>query len=347
MKWSRVFARALMLGAVFASPAALAQDNKPVNLALGSVAATSGVYAFSVALANVVSKNDSGLNVTAVEGGGGFDHAKLMKQGVLDLSVSGSPAVVSAVRAGTGGFQKEGAWEPARLMFMRNVNVARVYVRADLAASDNVRSWADLKGKSFGPGVPGSRDMSRAIAANKLLDSGIEMVPGSLDDTTSKLKDGSLAGMLKGSPHDRFDTAMLAVHYATPLVVVGFSADEAKKILGSDPMNTFTTTPKGGIRELPDVGPITEMSSAVMVMSSSNMSQETGYRVVKAVYAGWAEINEAFAPTKGLDPIADAIRQTPDVDGLLFHAGVVQYAREMGIDVPDRLVPPEYKAVSK
>ncbi len=94
---------------------------------------------------------------------------------------------------------------------MRNVNVSRVYVRADLAASDGIRSWGDLKGKTFGPGVPGTRDMTRAIAANQLLGSGIEMVPGSLDDTASKLKDGSFAGMLKGSPHDRFDTAMLAV----------------------------------------------------------------------------------------------------------------------------------------
>ncbi|MEQ8709963.1 MAG: TAXI family TRAP transporter solute-binding subunit [Rhodospirillales bacterium] len=347
MKWSRILVRAMMLATTCYAPAAIAQENKPVNLALGSVAASSGVYAFSVALANVVSKNDPGLNVTAVEGGGGFDHAKLMKQGVLDWSVSGSPAVVQAVRSGTGSFQKEGAWEPSRLMFMRNVNVSRLYVSAEMAAREGIRSWSDLTGKSFGPGVPGTRDMTRAIAANKLLETGIDMVPGSLDDTTAKLKDGSFAGMLKGSPHDRFDTAMLAVHYATPLVAVGFSDEEARKITADNPMNTLTTTPRGGIRELPDVGPLIEMSSAVMVMSSSNMSQETGYRIMQAVYKGWAEINEAYPPTRGLDPIADAIRQTPEVDGLLFHAGVVQMAREMGIEVPERLIPPEYKPVNR
>ncbi len=136
-------------------------------------------------------------------------------------------------------------------MFMRNVNVTRIYVPAAMAKQDGIKSWADLKGKSFAPGVPGTRDMARAIAANKLLGTGIRMTPGSLEDATDKLKEGKLAGMLKGSPYDRFDTAMLAVHYGNPLTVIGFSKEEADKLMAQDPMNTFTLTPKGGIRELP------------------------------------------------------------------------------------------------
>jgi hypothetical protein len=31
------------------------------------------------------------------------------------------------------------------------------------------------------------------------------------------------------------------------------------------------------------------------------------------------------------------------VKEVLFHAGVVQMAQEMGIQVPQRLIPPEYK----
>jgi TRAP transporter TAXI family solute receptor len=316
---------------------------KPVNLALGSVGSSSGVYAFAVSLSNVVRKHDPGLNVTAVEGGGGFDHAKLMKQGVLDWSISGSPAVVAAVHAGTGSFKKEGPWEPVRLMFMRNVNVSRIYVRADIAKKENIRTWADLAGKRFAPGVPGTRDMIRAIEANKILGTNIMMVPSSLDDSTRRLKEGGFVGMLKGSPHDRFDTGMLETHYGTPLTVIGFSKDEAGKLTAQDPLNTFTTTRAGGIRELPGVGPILEMSSAVMTMSSSRMSQETGYRIMRAVNQGWKEIAEAFPPSDGLNPIEDAFAHTPDIKGVYFHAGVVQFAKEAGIKVPDRLIPPEYQ----
>ncbi len=313
-----------------------------VNLSLGSVAASSGVYAFSVGLASAIRRHDPALSVTAVEGGGGFDHARLMKNRVLDFSVSGSPATADAILNGTGGFQREGAWPAVRLMFMRNVNVTRIYVRADAAERHGIRHFADLARQRFAPGVPGTRDMARAIEANTLLAANITMQPGSLDDAASQLRAGRVVGMVKGSPHDRFDPAMLAVHYQSPLTVIGFSPDHARRIQQADPMNSFITTPKGGIRELPEIGPLEEMSSSVMVMASTNMPQDIGYRIVRAAQAGWAEINEAFQPTTGLDPIRDAFGQTPERPGLFFHAGVIQFARERGVPVPAYLIPPEY-----
>jgi TRAP-type uncharacterized transport system substrate-binding protein len=339
--------RSLMAGGaglLLARPAlAQAPDlARRVNLSLGSVAASSGVYAFSVGLAGAVRKHDPALSVTAVEGGGGFDHARLMKNRVLDFSVSGSPAVADAIINGTGGFQREGAWPAVRLMFMRNVNVARIYVRADVAERNGIRSFADLGRQRFAPGVPGTRDMARAIEANTLLATGIQMSPGSLDDAASQLRAGRVAGMVKGSPHDRFDPAMLAVHYQTPLTVIGFTAEHAARIQQADAMNSFITTPKGGIRELPEAGPFEEMSSSVMVMASTNMPQDIGYRIVRAAQAGWGDINAAFPPTTGLDPLRDAFSQTPARPGMHFHAGVVQFARERGIAVPAHLIPPEY-----
>jgi TRAP-type uncharacterized transport system substrate-binding protein len=345
---SVVLKRRLLLGAgtaILARPA-LAQGSvdmtRRVNLSLGSVAASSSVYAFAVALTGVVRKHDPAMSVTAVEGGGGFDHARLMKNRVLDFSVSGSPAVAQAVRTGSGAFQREGAWDAVRLMFMRNVSVTRIYVRADAAAQHHIAGFSGLARQRMGPGVPGTRDMQRIVEANRVFNTGIVMTPASLEDTANQLRAGRIVAMGKGSPHDRFDAATLALHYQTPLTVVGFSAEQARQLQSADPLNTFIETPKGGIRELPEVGPLQEMSSSVMVMSSSNMPQDVGYRVMRAAKLGWEEINQAFAPTTGLDPILDAFRQTPEIEGLFFHAGVVQFAKEQGIAVPARLIPPEY-----
>jgi len=331
-----------LLLAVLAAPA-WAQTGKPMNLALGSVTGSSSIYAFSVALANTVRKYDAGLNVTTVEGGGAFDHAKLIKQGVLDWSVSGGPAVVAAVREGSGNFKKEGAWEPARLMFMRNVSMSRIYVRADVAKKENIRTWSDLAGKRFSPGIPGTRDMARAMDANQLLGSRIVMVPASFDDALRRIKEGGLVGVLKGSPQDRFDSGMLEAHQGTPLTIIGFTKEQAEKLTAADPYNSFLLTPAGGVREAPGAGALYEMSAPVMVMSSSRMTQETGYRIMKAVLKGWKEIGEAYPPAQGIKPIEDAFAQTPEVKEVLFHAGVVQMAQEMGINVPARLIPPEYK----
>jgi TRAP-type uncharacterized transport system substrate-binding protein len=101
--------------------------------------------------------------------------------------------------------------------------------------------------------------------------------------------------------------------------------------------------PTGSIRELPGVGPLWEMNSVVMTMGSSKMSQEVGYRIMKAVYKGWEEIAAAYPPCKGVNPIGDAFTYTPTGKELFFHAGVIQYAKEMGLKVPERFIPPEYK----
>jgi uncharacterized protein len=314
-----------------------------INLSMGSVSSSSGIYAFAVSLASVVHKYDPEIVVTAVEGGGGFDHAKLMKQGILNWSISGSPSVYNDVRQGNDVFKKEGPWEPVRLMFMRNINITRIYVRADVSQTDKIRLWADLKGKPFCPGIPGTRDTTRMVGANTLLGTGVKLIPSSLEDANNAIRLGKIIGMAKGSPHDRFDQGMMETHYTTPLTVIGFTKEEAQKIQANDPLDTFLETPVGGIRELPKLGSLWEMSSAVMVMTSSKMSQEIGYRIMKAVYKGWNDINTAYAPTKGLDPILDAFKLTPASNDFYFHAGVIQYAKEQGMKVPDRFIPSEYK----
>lgn len=322
-----------------------ASDQKIINLSLGSVQSSSGVYAFAISLAAAVNKHDPGIRVTAVEGGGGYDHAKSMKRGILDWSMSGSPAVYATVREGVGSFQKEGAWEPIRLMFMRNLNATRIYVRADAAAKQGIGAWKDLNGKSFCPGIPGTRDATRIIGADKDLGTGIKLIPSSLADATRGVREGKLVGLAKGSPHNSFDAAMMETHYSTPITVIGFAKDEADKLQAKDPLNTFMETPAGGIRELPNLASLWEMSSATMTISSSRMSQETGYRIMKAVYKGWDEIASAFPPCKGIDPLVDAFKHTPGGKEFFFHAGVIQYAKEKGIRVPDRFIPPEYKDV--
>lgn len=315
------------------------------NIALGSVSSSSGVYPFAVSLASVITETDNGLNVTTVEGGGGFDHARLMRQGVVDFSTSGSPAVVQAVTSGTGGFEADGPWDGPRLMFMRNLNVTRIYVREDDADSEGIATWADLAGRTIAPGVPGTRDMGRIIAANELLGTGIEMLPASLEDSTSRLSEGRVAAVVKGSPNDRFDPAMQAVDFSTPLTVIGFSSEEAAAIGAENQLNTFVETPKGGIRDVPEAGPIIEMSSPVMVMSNADLPQDIGYAMAIAVVEGWETIGESYPAAASVHPVRDVISQIPDIEGLHLHAGVVQYAEENDIEVPERLIPPEYSPV--
>jgi len=314
-----------------------------IQLFMGSTQSTSGVYTFGVAVASVITKHDPRIVVTVVESSGAYDNARRMKQGIFHWSISGSPAVYAEVRHGTGAFERYGAWEPIRLMFLRSINVARIYVRADAAGASDIRTWADLTGRRLGPGMPGTRDMSRVLDVDRLLGTGVRFVPGSLADAVASLKEGRIIALLKGSPLHTFDAAMLECHYRTPLTVIGFTETEADRVQAVDPLNTFTETATGTIENAPDVGGFWEMTSAAVALSSSLVSQEVGYRITKAVHAGWREIQESYSPARGVDPIRDAFRNTPPGQGFYYHAGLIQFAKEIGIDVPARFIPPEYR----
>lgn len=346
-KTKRCSVFAVLMGVAFltalSGPGRAASEQ--INLAMGNTRSTSGIYAFGVAVSSAITKHDPGIQVTVVESGGSYDNAKGMKEGIYHWSANGSPAVYDAVRNGKGNFERYGAWEPVRLMFLRNISVSRIYVRADKAKEKNISSWADLKGEKFYPGMPGTRDMQRIMSVNQLLGTGAEFVPGALADAKTRLKEGRITGLLKSSPTGNFDAGMIEVHQSAPLTVVGFSKEEAETIQQANPMNTLMKTQKGTITVLPDVGGFWEMNSAVMSMSSSEMSQEIGYRIAKAVHTGWAEICDAFPASKGVDPIKDALANTPTSGEFYFHAGVIQFAKEIGVEVPARLIPPEYKDV--
>jgi len=148
--------------------------------------------------------------------------------------------------------------------------------------------------------------------------------------------------VIKLMQNEQFMKAMMTA-ISMPGKIDGFTKEQAEKLTAADPYNSFLLTPAGSVREAPGAPAFYEMSAPVMVMSSSRMTQETGYRIMKAVLKGWKEIGEAYPPAQGIKPIEDAFEQTPNVKEVLFHAGVVQMAQEMGIQVPQRLIPPEYK----
>ena len=60
--------------------------------------------------------------------------------------------------------------------------------------------------------------------------------------------------------------------------------------------------------------------------------------------SGWDEIALSYPSCKDVHPIEDAFRAIPEsLEGYYFHAGVIQYAKEIGLDVPKHIIPPEYQ----
>jgi hypothetical protein len=292
-----------------------------------------------VAQAQVVNKHAPGLNVTLVGGGrGGIAFAKLVIKGTVDWSAMGTLSIPNHIYQGAGAF-KGNKWEPIRIFFMREVMVYRMYALANSGA----KTWSDLTGKRFNPGTPGSSNARNATNADATLGTGIKFVPGTVGDAIKNIKSGRIMGMNKSSPTDRFDGAMKELNYSKPLTVVGFTKEQAKEIQAKYPLVTFRETPAGSIAELPDLGPLVEMSSIGLTLTSSRLPEDVGYRIIKALHQNWGEVAKAYPPVGKYDPIRDLIKSIPKGAEVPLHAGVVRYAKEAGIDVPSAFIPPEFK----
>ena len=105
---------------------------------------------------------------------------------------------------------------------------------------------------------------------------------------------------------------------------------------------TFLKREKGSIVEFPDVGPIWEECPIAGAVATAAMPEEVGYQIVKAYVEGFDEIVAAYGPVKGFDPVGDYFKNAGD-DVVPAHAGLIRYAKEQGIEVPERFIPPEYK----
>ena len=322
--------------------AGMAEAQKPksetVRLTAGSTSSVSGVYVWSVAIARVINKYVPGIRVTVVESGATYDNLRRMREGIFDYGTGEGWGGILEMYKGLETFEGN-AWEPIRVFLVRDSAWGRTFVRAD----SGIKTWSDLKGKKLSGGTPGSGGATRVARCNEFLGTGAIVVPGSLSDAAADLQSGRLDAVLKSGPRDGFDAAMLATHVIRPLTVIGFSDEEAAKLSARYPHFTLMKIPAGTIKPLPKLGDIWEMVTIGGAATTSRLPEDVVYRMIKAIYEHWSEIGQAFPSCASVNPITEYVNLVPKGMEVPFHAGVVRYAKEKGINIPASLIPPEYK----
>lgn len=332
---------AALVAAVALSPAgappAQAQP-KLVNLNMGSTSSTSAVYAWCVATANVINKANVGLNVTVVESGAALDNLRKLKEGVFDFALSiDIPSAMQMVH-GIDSFKGQ-PWKDVRVLFIRNVTIDRLYARKDAG----VKTFTELAGKKFSPGIPGASSTAYMMKFNDVLKANINFVPGTLSDSIGALQTNRIVGLQKTSPVNAMDASLIEVNLTTPITALGFTKDDVAKITKVYPYIPFIETAKGAITQIPDAGPMFELAPIVGAMASKELPEDVAYRIVKSYVEGLPEVAASYPAVKGWDPVADLFKYVPDGAEVPVHLGLVRYATEKGIAVPKRFLPPEHK----
>jgi uncharacterized protein len=309
-----------------------------MSLNMGSTSSTSAVYAWCVATANVINKANVGLNVTVVESGAALDNLRKLKAGAFDFALSIDIPSAMQMYQGIDSFKGQ-PWQDVRVLFIRNVTADRIYVRKDAG----IKTFADLGGKRFSPGIPGASSTAYIMKFNDVLKTNISFMPGALGDSIGAFQSKKIVGLQKTSPLKAIDASLIEVNMTTPITVIGFTKSDTEKITKVYPYVPFVETPKGSIAQLPEAGPMYELAPIVGAMASKNLPEEVVYKIVKSYAEGLSEVASSYSAVKGWDPIADLFKYVGEGAEVPAHAGVIRYAKEKGINVPKRFIPPEYK----
>ncbi|OGP99331.1 MAG: hypothetical protein A2Z51_03160 [Deltaproteobacteria bacterium RBG_19FT_COMBO_52_11] len=325
-------------------PVAQAADR--VLLKMGVTSATSGSFVGPAAFARVVSKYAPGIELLPLESGATYDNLYRMQENIFDMGVFFYDGVMECYN-GWGMF-KDKPWKKVRVIAQRTgaaVNVS-IYVRKD----SKIKGFADFINTKLKlcPGIPGSgadQFMRKAIQA---LGVKVNVVPMAYSDAQKALRERRLDGLMKSATSlETFDSSMYEVHLTNPLTIVGFTEQEAKKIASVHGQYSIRFFPKGANKVDPQAGDFWFYSPFSTYYGSTKIPEEIVYRMVKAAVSHSNELLAADS-TCAKDPAGDLIKYLKEANFAKehiapVHAGTVRYLKEKGQEVPDYLIPPEYK----
>ncbi len=309
----KIIALLLTLALVFSFTAC---GGGAMTMGTGGTAGT--YYAYGGVLGGHI-KDATGINVNVVSSDGSKANIIGIDQGNYQLGTVQSD-VMAYAWAGTRSFEAEGKIDSFRV-------IGGLYAEAvQLVTMDpEIKSVADLKGKTVSIGAPGSGVYFNAVdilAAAGLTEEDIDARKQSFGDSAENLKDGKIdaAFIVAGAP----TPAIQELCTAASAYLVPIDGDIAKKLMESSsyytsykiPANTY----KGQTEE------VTTVTVKATLIVSASASEDDVYKITKAIFENPSAISHAKAAELSLENATEGMTAP-------FHAGAAKYFAEKNITV--------------
>ena len=307
---------AMILAVVMIASLAGCGGSKKSELTFTTGSETGTYYAFGTVMAGQVSdKTDT--TVTAIVGKGSKGNIELMDVGDAQLGLVQSD-VMSYAYAGTNLFEKAiTSFSTVAALYMEQVQIVTL--------DPNIKSVADLKGKTVSVGESGSGVYFNAIdvlAAYGMTLDDINPTYQSFGDSTEALQDGKIdAGFIvAGAPTNA--VASLATSREVHLVELD---DEHIEILKAASPYYDKNVIKGGTYNGLDTDSTTVAVGAV-VIARNDVKDDDVYNFLKGVFGSIDTLGHDKKNELSLD-FAASVTSVP------YHSGAAKFFSEQGYDV--------------
>ena len=298
---------------------ACAGHHNRIMFGTGGTAGT--YYSYGGVLAQSITQN-AGHKTTAVSTGGSKVNIQSIQDGDFQLGFTQSDVMVYAWN-GTKSFEKDGPTHDFRVLGGLYAETVQI-----ITMDENIKTVADLKGKSVSIGEAGSGVYFNAIdvlsAAGLTLDD-IKPQYQSFEGSKEALKDRRIhaAFIVAGAP----TSAITELAQTNGVKLVNIDGDLRQKLLTSCPYYSPLKIPAGTYKSVTeDVETVTVKATLIV---ASYLDEDTVYGITSAIFDHIEEITLMNAKGKELD-----VLEATQGMAVPFHKGAARYYAEHGIEVP-------------
>lgn len=294
------------------------------RMLIGSTSASSSHYGYFVAVSQVINEKVPGVETSVVETGATVDNLRRFARKQIDLGLV-TTNVLSQAYYGRKDFK--GRPVKSKLLWVYVIAPQNAIVRKDAG----ITRLAGLNGKRYNPGLKGSATEKTTEAVFEVLGIKPDYVRGSTTDIVTAVKDNHIIGYVKSGAGLKIDASSRDIATFTPIDILSLSKDQAARIQSELPEVSIVDVPAGAG---PGIGSYTTWGFAVGCSASLDLDEETAYKIVKAICEDKTIQASAMASVKG----ADFVEMTLKYATSPLHPGAIKYFREIGANIPDRLI---------
>ena len=290
--------------------------------------ATAAMYTYWVAVGQAVQNAYPEMHVSVSESQGATDISNRIRAGEADLGNSASPSDWDNYN-GTGSF--DSANQDARMLWYYDAGTCCLFV---VSEDSGITSFEELAGQKMNPGGTGTTVALLAMKAFEILGIEPNWFEAGKSDAADAYGNRQIEGVCSGTTQP--DTYVIQLQASRPLRILSFTDEQLDKIIAEMPYLSKVTIPANTYDGIDyDVNTYCFSQGA---QSSAALSQENGYKICKAIFDTQRSVWEAAMPNlAGNDLVSYTLSSA-----IPLHAGTVQYLTEIGVTVPDNLIPPEY-----
>ncbi len=295
------------------------------RISLKSASSASTYYAFSVGMSKAIMNGAPDIDVIVEESLGSVANVKESKTRQNFVFTSTVSNILKALKE-EGNFE-EGGYEKIRTLWPIPGIVMHWLVRED----SGIETFKELVGKPFIPGGLGSSGEAITLELFEsmgILDE-IQIKKVSLKEAVDAVKNRKVVGFATSSPPP--SPMVVELSSGTKIRLLSLEDEDFAKFKEKNPVFTrFIILPN----TYPNIDyPVKSFSNPVGTYAISDLPEEIAYKITKAFWEN-RKIMEDMHPFGKFLNMGDVVKL-----GAPLHLGALRYYKEIGMDIPDTLIP--------